>query len=76
MWKFGLIAVIAFILSSSSCGALANDNGNVKAQSKKYSIDELLSSNFPYSDPRTDHQLDMDPCKAGKPSFLDMIAPI
>lgn len=66
MWKFSLIAVIAFILSSSSCGALVNDNENVKSQSKKYSIDELLSSNFPYTDPRTDNQLFMDPCKAGK----------
>ena len=66
MWKFGLIAVIAFILSLSSCGAFENDNGNVKSQSKKFTVEELLSLNFPYTDPRSDHQLDMDPCKAGR----------
>lgn len=27
---------------------------------------------FPYTDPRTDNQLDMDPCKSGKKSRLGM----
>jgi hypothetical protein len=67
MWKFGLIAVIATISSLlSSCGAFANENRNVKNRSTRYTIEELLSSTFPYTDPRMDHQLDMDPCKSGK----------
>ena len=67
MWKSSLIVVIVLIIS---CGA-TDYRGNYA--SKKFTIEELLSMSFPYTDPRTDSQLDMDPCKSGKkikPSYI------
>lgn len=32
----------------------------------KFTVEELLTASFPYTDPRTDAQYDMDPCKSGK----------
>lgn len=73
MWKFGLIGAIVVIQSITWCGVLANEHRHANSrrhQTTKYTIEELLSSTYPYSDPRTDHQLDMDPCKSGKMKML------
>lgn len=61
-WKFNVIVVILLIASESGCRATKSK----VRPSSKFTIEELLSTTFPYSDPRTDSQLDMDPCKAGK----------
>lgn len=66
MWKFGFIVALTLFVSMTMCGAIVHEHRHVKNQSSKYSIEQLLSTSFPYSDPRTDHQLDMDPCKSGK----------
>lgn len=58
-WKFNVIVVILVIASEPGCQAS-------KAATSRFTIEELLTTTFPYSDPRTDSQLDMDPCKAGK----------
>lgn len=63
---------VEIFLMASICEALECGNHILdceKSLSKKYSFDELLSVKFPYTDPRTDHQLDMDPCKSGKIAF-------
>lgn len=56
MWKIYLFVIV------STSSSLANR----ETSSKKFTIDEFLSTTFPYTDPRTDNQLYMDPCKAGK----------
>lgn len=57
MWKFGL-----FIVCAASLSMAVGKQGS----SKKFTIEQLQSTSFPYTDPRTDYQLDMDPCKSGK----------
>lgn len=66
MFGFRFVVVMVLVFPSLLCGATANEHRHVKNQSSKYSIEQLLSTSFPYSDPRTDHQLDMDPCKSGE----------
>lgn len=56
MWTIGLIVVMASSVSVVLGGGT----------SKRFTIEQLLSTSFPYTDPRTDNQLDMDPCKSGK----------
>ena len=43
-----------------------DSNHNRQPSSVKHTIEELLTTVYPYKDPRTDHQVDMDPCKSGK----------
>lgn len=61
------ICIIIVLLGLSSNALVKDDRG--KRNSPKYSISELLSTTFPYSDPRTDNQLDMDPCKSGEKNY-------
>ena len=61
MFKLSLIVVIALMAS-----ILSFVNANRENRSPKFTIEQLLTEIFPYSDPRNDHQLDMDPCKSGK----------
>jgi hypothetical protein len=62
MWKLRLFAAVfaIFILDD-----IVSSENYKTSDSSKFTIEELLSSRFPYTDPRTDHQLDMDPCKSG-----------
>lgn len=60
MWIFGLIVLIMPMLFYGSMG---NED---YSSSRKFTIEELLSMTFPYTDQRIDHQLDMDPCKSGE----------
>lgn len=62
MWKMIFFAAALVIFISDE--AISVENHRI-SESHKFTIDELLSSRFPYTDPRTDHQLDMDPCKSG-----------
>lgn len=39
-----------------------------KRSHSHFTIEDLLTQTFTYSDPRTDNQYFMDPCKAGKNS--------
>jgi hypothetical protein len=54
--------VIASIIAMSFGGVRSSDGHS----SRKFSIEDLLSTTYPYTDPRTDYQLDMDPCKSGE----------
>jgi hypothetical protein len=58
-----------FALIASAFGAIECGNQCEKSSSRKYSIEELLSTKYEYTDPRTDYQLDMDPCKSGNDIF-------
>lgn len=60
-WKFNVIVVMLVV--ASECHA---SKSKAVRSTPRFTIEELLSTTFPYSDPRTDSQLDMDPCKAGK----------
>jgi hypothetical protein len=53
-------ALMVLAFRATECG-----NQCAKSSSRKYSIEVLLSTKYPYTDPRTDYQLDMDPCKSG-----------
>lgn len=74
-WKLALAVVMVLTESTIICeGAFANEhhhnNGHhlkkMEHPKPKYTIEELLHTTYPYTDPRTDYQLDMDPCKSGE----------
>lgn len=65
MWKikFGLVLVLMLVFPIViECKKV---NNAVNGRSYRFSMDDLLTNTFPYSDPRTDNQIYMDPCKAG-----------
>ena len=70
--KLSLTVVILIFTLNTINSAFANDHEhhkdsiNKQSSSVKHTIEELLTTVYPYKDPRTDHQVDMDPCKSGK----------
>lgn len=53
-------------MASTNCSIINEHVKHTKKISHKFTIEELLTAKFPYNDPRTDAQYDMDPCKSGK----------
>ncbi|CAO1402934.1 unnamed protein product [Diamesa serratosioi] len=76
--KIALSVVILIFMLNTINSAFVNDhehrNDSINKQSSsiKHTIEELLTTVYPYKDPRTDHQVDMDPCKSG--GFMGDIA--
>lgn len=71
--KLASTVVILLLTLNTINSAFVNDhehrkdsNHNRQSTSVRYTIEELLTTVYPYKDPRTDHQVDMDPCKSGK----------
>jgi hypothetical protein len=68
MWKFNLIVSI-ISLTTVHCSFINEHVRHARRANttQKYSVEDLLTMTFPYSDPRTDNnQYFMDPCKAGR----------
>jgi hypothetical protein len=66
--NFNLIILTIIFMTSTNCSIINEHVKHTKnlLSSHKFTIEELLTANFPYADPRTDAQYDMDPCKSGK----------
>lgn len=72
--KLASTVVILILTLNTINSAFVNDHEhrtdsnhhNRQSSSVKHTIEELLTTVYPYKDPRTDHQVDMDPCKSGK----------
>lgn len=71
--KLASTVVILILTLNTINSAFVNDhehhkdsNNNRQSSPVKHTIEELLTTVYPYKDPRTDHQVDMDPCKSGK----------
>lgn len=73
MWqiKLNLIVILIPLLATATQSSIVNDYVHHAKQQRnhqhtqKLSIEDLLSKTFPYTDPRLDNQIYMDPCKAG-----------
>lgn len=69
MWtfRFGFceICVILLCLTLVDSRRMRHERREKRSHSH-FTIEDLLSRTFAYTDPRTDNQIYMDPCKAGK----------
>lgn len=66
--KFNFI-ILTIFLTSASCSVINEHVKHMKMlkTSLKYTVEDLLTMTFPYSDPREgNNQYDMDPCKSGR----------
>lgn len=67
MWKISSFILIFTLVFPIIIECKKDENG----RSSKFTIEDLLTHTYPYTDPRTDDQIFMDPCKAGRQKFRE-----
>jgi hypothetical protein len=70
--EINFIVILTICMSSVRCSMINEHVKHAKKwQAQKYSVDDLLTMKFSYSDPRENNQYDMDPCKSGEAANIN-----